>query len=388
MARDPQAGAGGGGMTFNLATVQELVRKYQRIQGLGKWSFTVEIVPGLKMNGQDAWAVVDSDVEAKTAHVMVRDLAKTPIAGQFDAWTELELTISHELWHPCVTELLANPTEDAEERLVENAARAVVLGNSRVMARSIQALPGALRARVVSLASRARGGQMDPKLLQSALDALIAGDLEKAAEILKGIIVASASGGMAPPAGDVAPPADGAATRMEPGGGPPGGGGDDQMMRAARAREAKAKMDDENARLRARQVAAVEETEASAKLMRTTTLRARIHEVRTIDGVTIPAEAEKLILEAPTVADGEIRLQLARGSASAQRARATEQTAPGVTAPPAPPPSADDLTGFNAVQVHTYQGMRARSPEMAKLFADETRKANKRLADAAKDGAS
>jgi hypothetical protein len=32
--------------------------------------------------------------------------------------------------------------------------------------------------------------------------------------------------------------------------------------------------------------------------------------------------------------------------------------------------------------------MRARSADMAKLFAEETRKANKRLADAAKDGAS
>lgn len=58
----------------------------------------------------------------------------------------------------------------------------------------------------------AGGKSMDPKLVNEALDALIAGDTEKCAEILKGL-VATAAGGEAPadPAGDTAPAGDPAA---------------------------------------------------------------------------------------------------------------------------------------------------------------------------------
>lgn len=53
----------------------------------------------------------------------------------------------------------------------------------------------------------ARSSKMDPKLIGEALDALISGDTEKCADILKAL-VATAAGGETPPAGGEAPPGD------------------------------------------------------------------------------------------------------------------------------------------------------------------------------------
>jgi hypothetical protein len=172
---------------IDLATAQKIVAHYQCVQGLTDWSFAVSIVPGLKFEGGDAWAVVAPNVAKKHADVQIRDTDKTPIPGfDGDPVLELKLTVSHELWH-CWTAPIFGGTDNEvaiayEEKFVEAAARAVVLseGNadSRVMARSVKDLPARVRARmaVVSIVAtrRSRGtGKMDYAMFIAALEAAL-----------------------------------------------------------------------------------------------------------------------------------------------------------------------------------------------------------------------
>lgn len=145
--------------TFDLPTVRAMVDRFAKLQGLAQrgWRFAVSLVPGLKHTGEDgnardAWATVATDVQAKTAAVKVRDLAATPLPAE-DPWHELEVTISHELWHPWITKLLAEPTVENEEDFAEAAAQAMCArgADARVMARSIEAIPAAVRARVATV---------------------------------------------------------------------------------------------------------------------------------------------------------------------------------------------------------------------------------------------
>jgi hypothetical protein len=224
--------------------IARLVAHYQRLQGLVPrpdadppypgWRFAVEVVPGLQKDGADAWAVVAMATDAAgklrrgpdgayAARVRVRDIDATPIPGfDGDPLYEIRVTISHEMGHCSVAEFLdAGGDEAAEERLVEAVAQAIVASehtpDASIMARTAAGLPARLRARISARAPLARGGKMDPKSITEALEALIAGDSEKCAEILKGII-AKAAGGAAPaadmpPPSDAAPPIEGAPAR-------------------------------------------------------------------------------------------------------------------------------------------------------------------------------
>lgn len=71
-----------------------------------------------------------------------------------------------------------------------------IVGLTRV---SLVGDPGTHHARMLASAS-GKGSSMDPKLLQQALDALMSGDDKKCAEILKAMVVSSASGTPAQPA--------------------------------------------------------------------------------------------------------------------------------------------------------------------------------------------
>lgn len=110
---------------------------------------------------------------------------------------------------------------------------AVALGTATEVRRTyspINAVPPAPALNSKRTAKLAAGGTMDPKLVQAALEALIAGNNEKCAEILKGLVVAAA-GGEAP----AAPPADPNAAASENSATPPQAPEDKQQAAAGMA---------------------------------------------------------------------------------------------------------------------------------------------------------
>ncbi len=390
-------------MTFDLPTVQALVAHYARVQGLGKRAFEVQIVPGLQFYGADAWATVKDRGPDHPVLVSVRDLVATPPTDfKGDLWTELKVTISHELWHLWVNALLADPSIENEEAFVEAAAQAVVHSagaDARVMARSIQAIPSAVRARAVKISARttrARGGTpmaMNADTVKKLIDAIEAKDAAAMTEIGKQLLVEAASGDAPTAPSDTAAPPAGGATDMRPAMPPPAAkpgeaaapDSEDARMKLRKARQV---MSDEDKVLRARQVAAVDEAEASAGILRTTTIRARIHEAREVDKVTISAEAEKLILAAPSIADAEIRLILARGSAvtTTQRARAVDKDGAPVVVDTVTG-DAPNLDGLSAGDLELYNRLSTSSPSAAKQYAVEAQRVRARLV-ASQGGAS
>lgn len=386
-------------MTFDLATVQALVRHYQALQDLSWCTFTTTLVPGLSHDGKDAWATVEPiDGRRPTDYmVKVRDIAKTPVPGfTGDPWTELKVTISHELWHPWVNRLLAAPTVENEEALVEAAAQAVVRSggpDARIMARSIQAIPAAVRARAVTVSARsvrARGGSMDAK---AVLAAITGQDEAAALAILTGwaaeqIEAAGNTTPAAPAATAAAPDMRGAPMPPKPGAKPGEEAAPDSEEEARKlARKARmAAMNDEDTKLRARQVAATTEAEKATGILRTTTIRARITEARTVDKATISAEAEKLILASPSIDEAEIRLTLARGSATTttQRARAVDP----VTGKPIEVKAAEDadaaaIDGLSPMDLQTIDGLGGPRSNAGRIYAAEAQKTRARLAQGA-----
>ena len=322
-------------MICDLPTVKGLVDHYAKLQGLvaAGWRFAVNIVAGLTHNGQPAWAVVVSDPATKVARVSVRDLDKTPLPCA-DPWHELKVTISHELWHPWVTQLLAAPTVENEEALVEAAAQAVVRSagpDARIMARSILAIPAAVRARVAKVSAsagqRARGEAMAMNIdtVKKLLDAIEAGDSAGMAEVCKQLVAEAAS---ATDAGSPPP--------VEPDG--------DEMDAPIEARE-EPPMDDKTKPgvppVAARPVARAEDPQARRARLALDSLnrsatRARLHELRVVDGVTLAPELEKLILAETDIEQAEKLFRvaaLARGDGTPARARS------GATGARTPPPA-------------------------------------------------
>lgn len=361
--------------TFSRSTVGTLIAHYARLQGLDGWDISHEFVAGLKHHGEDAWAVVETDPAARTIHIRVRDLAATPLDAA-DPWHELKVTISHELWHPWLTWVLEDPSVDREEALVEAAAQAVVRAggaDARVMARSIQAIPAAVRARVATVranmvsghgtahdphsgkftsgsggggggggaapktgaraVTRARGGTMDPEKIKALIAAIKEQNGEAALKIAEDLLVEAASGGAA---GHVEP--DGDETMMDDDLNPPiearednGGGMQDPNKPggppAARPMARDDKPEDENAR-RARK---------AADSLNRSAIRARVHEARVVDGITLAPELERMILAETDIDAAEKLLKvakIARGDGAPARARGAD-TRPAGTPPPA-----------------------------------------------------
>lgn len=393
-------------MTFDLPTVSALVAHYQAIQGLADETFEVSLVPGLSHEGAPAWATMSPDpARPKTTIVRVRDLAQTPIPGFTGGtlWNELKVTISHELWHVWVNRLLENPTVENEEALVEAAALAVVRSagaDARVMARSVERwareAPERVRARLVKVSARntrARGGCMDPDTIKQLIAAIKAQDGEAALAICEKALTDQATsnaGGGAPPA--PASPVDGGATDMraappmppKPGAKP----GEDAAgpPESDDARKARKAAMDEDTKTRARLVAAANEAEKSTGILRTTTIRARIAEARTVDKATISAEAEKLILASPSIDEAEIRLTLARGSAASttQRARAVDPvTGKPVEVAPVVDTDAANVEGLSPMDLQTIAGLGGIRSGAGKTYAAEAQKTRARLAKGA-----
>lgn len=281
--------------------IAALCAHYARMLRLAGWRFVCAVVPGLKHQGDDAWATVDPDPSTKTARVLVRDIDATPIPGfDGDPMLEIRVTVAHELFHCVVAEAVGATggvlTIPAEERIVETAAQAMVRSeglDARVMARAVRALPSALRARVAASAGqRARGGQqMDPDLVKQALDALEAGDGAKCAELLKGLIASAASGAPAhaePDADDMA--------KVAPAPAPGGADGGGYPAPADDARRAKGAEDMEQDKARARKAA--DELEEMAKAARPAAKEGLVIGLRARLGSALTPAAEKRIMSA------------------------------------------------------------------------------------------
>lgn len=358
-----------------------LVAHYQRVQGLGDWSFSVDVVPGLKHQGADAWAVVLPDASTKTAQVSVRDIDATPIPNfDGDPMLEIRVTISHELFHCLVAEAIAaGMSVAAEEKLVEAAAQAVVrsetTGDARVMARSVSALPSAVRARIAASAGRrARGGHMDPEMVKKLLDAIEANDLEAIKECGKQLLAEAASGGgaAAPPsdpaggeAGKVAPPApEGGET--PPAGKPEAPIGARAAARAAdpeilRARKTAQDAADDMARMHAQALPA-------AKSALITGARARL------GADAISPATEKRIMAAPTFARAEEILAIVEETPTAVRARSGAEIQGANPEDPKTVPAAElAKEGFEQSWIGVYEAAAKRDPREGAAFLDSGR---------------
>jgi hypothetical protein len=324
-----------------LDTLAKWARHYATLLGVAAWRFTVALAPGLTHEGAPAWAVVVPDADTKTAAVRVRDLDATPIPGfDGDPLFEIKVTLAHEMAHLLAAEWLADPTVANEERVVECVAQAVVRsemsGDARVMARAIKALPGAIRARVAKVSAsagqRARGGTMDPKMVDEALQALIdegQGD-SKCAGILRQIVASMAAkgaggtGDVPPAGGDVPPPSDARPGEdmankekpdQQPGNAPP----------PARPVGRDAPADDADAR-RARSA------DRALASLHQSAIRARIHEVETVNGVAMTEAQRTMILAEKDIDGAEKLLKFGGLTTGPTRARSGEKP-PGATPP-------------------------------------------------------
>lgn len=375
-------------MMMDLGKIRGWVTHYASLQGVGDYRFDVSIVPGLTHEGADAWAVVQPDPGARTAIVQVRDIYETPIPGfDGDPLFEIRVTLSHEIFHVLLAEWIANPTVENEERVVESAAQAVVRSefgaDARVVARSIKAMPTAIRARVAVATkvvsararSRARGDTMDQEQVQGALDALEADDAAKTKQILKEILAALAvkgAGGGGEAGGDMPPARD-----SEPAAGPPGAPmpdarayGREEQPTAARARGLDAEV------ARARKAA-----DGAAAML----ARGRVRELRA-DGFELDAALEReLIAERdPDVLERRIS-DLSRGrkmgAQGQQRARS------GVQSDGAPPPASgepkdpEDLKAFPPEFQETYRGLAKSDPKSADVWLSRGRATRAREAE-------
>jgi hypothetical protein len=367
------------------------------------WTFTVQVVPGLKdpRSGGDAWALVvpkvnhsENDFPGGSAHVRVRDIDATPIPGfDGDPMREIRVTVAHELGHAVVAEALAKTggqlTIPAEEQIVEAAAQALVRSegtpDARVMARAVrEAVPSALRARIAARAPLARGGEMDPKMIMEALEALIGGDAEKCQEILKGLIAQAAGAGAGPASdarpdggGDAAPPGDGApAAKVAPAPAPGGADGGLSTPQDDARRAKGAEMDKDMARARS----ARDELEAMATAARPAAKEALVVGLRARLGAALKPASEARIMAAPTFQRAQEVAQTIEETladvAVPTRARSGIETAgnPGA-AQPSKLPTMEELRaeGMNESWLKGFQAEARKGPDFAQAFIDAGR---------------
>lgn len=178
------------------------------------------------MAAHATWGV---DLAIDLEHQALGDAGADPTARDARGWCKLELRPDGSLWAVDV-----KWTSDGAARIQERRQRYISPAfirdpeTSRVMQIvnvALVAIPATHHTPALIAASlTGKGnGPMDPKLIGAALDALIAGDSEKCAELLKGIIAAAAGAeGAEPPGEDVAvaesvtePPAAGAEAAAE-----------------------------------------------------------------------------------------------------------------------------------------------------------------------------
>lgn len=153
-----------------------------------------------------------SEYEAQGNTLMIdydhASLSPAPVdpaqAGKAAGWFDLEVR-GGELWAVNVrwTQPAAEALQRKEWRYMSPAFTTDADGRiTSLMNVAITNIPATRKLEplmAASLIAASLGGQMDPKAVQEALDALIAGDAEKCAELLKGMIASAAAGEAAPP---------------------------------------------------------------------------------------------------------------------------------------------------------------------------------------------
>lgn len=171
----------------------------------GRYLFDDEAAAAV-MAAYREWGV---DLAIDLEHQMLGDAGTDPTARDARGWCKLELRADGSLWAVDV-----KWTPDGAARLSEKRQRYVspafqidpeTKRVEKVLNVAITAMPATHQTPALVAASV--GGCMDPKQVAAALDALIAGDSDKCADLLKGII-AQAAGAPAEPAPPADPPAE------------------------------------------------------------------------------------------------------------------------------------------------------------------------------------
>jgi hypothetical protein len=167
-------------------------------------SGTVETVKGVFTFGPAEAAAVMAEYEAHGAEIMIDydhaalggSSADPALAGRAAGWANLELRDGdlyavNVRWTPAASlALLAREWRYMSPAFQTDGDRIVALLNIAIVN-----LPATRRLEplmAASLTSLSGAGMMDPKLIAEALDALVAGDDAKCAEILKGMIASAA----------------------------------------------------------------------------------------------------------------------------------------------------------------------------------------------------
>lgn len=312
-----------------------------------------------------------------------RQLATVRVVLPVPAGESLAETLWHELTHVLLSPLTALiPANDGVVMLEEHAVERLSVLLSQLPMAARRAVVGAverwaprLRARIAARAPLARGGTMDPKMVTEALEALIGGDSEKCAEILKGMI-AQAAGGTPPAtepdgdeganAPDEVPPMDAKAPRP-PAAGPSPAPTTPAEPAAARTSSRLAAVDGEHTRAR-----------KAADAATSIAVRARLREIRQ-DGIKLPTNLEtelaKMVdLDAFERRVGDLLAGRALAAPGGTRARAQAEGggpvqhggAPPPNEEPAPPVDADTLRAEGATDqfIANYAAMAKSNPSV------------------------
>lgn len=211
-------------------------------------------------------------------------------AGKAAGWCNLELR-EGELWAVNVrwTEPAADALRRKEWRFMSPAFETHGERIVSILNVAITNLPATRRLEPLVAANliSASGGALDPKLIASALDALIAGDADKCMEILKGLVASAAAGDPDKTTEDAPPPV--------------GDGGADESTEASDAPPPDPAKEDKT------EVAA-----ASARLLRLTsanTFTAAVEVVETYRAshIELETERQKLAVERATLEAAERR---------------------------------------------------------------------------------
>ena len=258
--------------------------------------------------------------------------------------------VTHAAWSP-LTSLI--PASDGatmvEEQIVERFG--VLLsklpqGLARVVSKAIRqcATPRAM-ARISALAPRARSGEnMDPNLMKKALEVIAAGDAAGALELLSAIVATAAGAPV-----DAGPEPTPEPAPAAPAGAAPAPGGEP------------AKDDAPMARANARALS------ASASLVKSA-IRARVHEVRAVDGFTISPAVEAKIAACESIEAAESMLALVRDTIASNGGEGGARARSGAKPPGSKP---GPLEGMSARDRATYAGLATSNPKAADAFAEE-----------------
>lgn len=289
-----------------------------------------------------------------------RSMALVRVLSPWPADESLGETLWHELSHAALSPLTSLiPASDGatmvEEQIVERFGvllSKLTPGLARVVAKAIRTFAAPrVAARISALAKpRARtvGGKMNAELMKKALELIAAGDAAGALTLLTEIVAAAAGGGAPMPAGPESAP-EGAPMGAAP---------------AAGAVDPAKKDDAPMARQHAR-------AKSAADSLVKTSIRARIHEVRVVEGLSLSPATEQRILLADSIDAAETIISTVRETIEANggaQARARSGAKPKASGGA----GGVDLTGFSSRDLAALKTL-ASNPKAAEQYAGRVR---------------